>query len=49
MRTWDVEFQLHAPCRTTVGGQVRGGRLVEVTVTPAERKNDLVVPPAQAK
>jgi hypothetical protein len=49
MRTWDVEFKLHAPYQTTVGGKVRGGRLMEVTVTPAERKNDLVVLPAQAK
>ncbi|HWB90240.1 MAG TPA: DUF5703 domain-containing protein, partial [Puia sp.] len=40
---WDADFKLHAPYRTTVEGKVRHGRLVELVVTPAERRKDVVV------
>ena len=43
-RDWDVEFKLHAPQRTVVEGKYRGGQLVELSVTPAERKDDIVLP-----
>ncbi|MFW6161296.1 MAG: LamG domain-containing protein, partial [Planctomycetota bacterium] len=42
-KSWDVDFQLHAPRRTTVQGAYRDGALQELTVTPAARREDLVV------
>ena len=39
---WDADFKLHAPYNTTVEGKVRGGRLVDLVVTPAERRKDIV-------
>jgi hypothetical protein len=42
-REWDVEFKLHAPYRTVVEGKVVGGEIVELNVTPTERKGDLAV------
>jgi len=39
---WDADFKLHAPYRTTVEGQVRNGRLVRLTVTPAARRADVI-------
>jgi len=41
-KTWDVDFKLHAPQRTTVQGSVRGGELTELKVTPESRKRDVV-------
>jgi alpha-L-fucosidase 2 len=40
---WDVEFKLHAPKRTVVEGTVRGGRLVDLSVTPETRRKDIVL------
>jgi hypothetical protein len=40
---WDVEFKLHAPYRTVVAGRLRGGTVVELTVTPESRRKDVVV------
>ncbi len=40
---WDVDFKLHAPEQTTVEGQVRGGKLVNLLVTPALRRADVEV------
>jgi len=42
-REWDVEFKLHAPYHTVVEGKVAGGEIVELTVSPPERKADVVV------
>jgi hypothetical protein len=42
-KEWDVEFKLHAPYRTVVEGKVVGGEIVELHVTPPERKADVVV------
>ncbi|MGW2962775.1 hypothetical protein ACWDGI_30545 [Streptomyces sp. NPDC001220] len=42
-RDWDVEFTLHAPYQTTVGGAWRDGVLERLTVTPAERAADVGV------
>ena len=42
-KTWDVEFKLHAPRKTTVEGVVRGGKLVNLKVTPEARRQDVVV------
>ena len=45
-RGWDVSFKLHAPRRTVVEGEVRGGRLTRLEVTPPERKVDVIRPAA---
>ena len=42
-KTWDATFRLHAPYRTVVEGEIRGGRIVRLDVTPAARRNDVVV------
>ena len=39
---WDVDFKLHAPGRTVVEGEFRGGRLRRLGVTPAARAADVV-------
>jgi alpha-L-fucosidase 2 len=38
----DVDFKLHAPYNTTVQGKVKNGKLVDVIVTPASRKADVI-------
>lgn len=43
-KDWDVDFRLHAPGRTVVQGKVRGGKVVDLAVTPAGRKKDVVLP-----
>eukprot|EP01051_Picozoa_sp_SAG22_P004761 SAG22_NODE_263_length_13359_cov_3.396531_13_plen_202_part_00 len=46
--TWpagrDVAFKLHAPLGTTVEVDYKDGKLVALTVTPAARKADVVLP-----
>ncbi len=42
-KEWDVDFRLHAPYRTIIGGKLVNGRLVELKVTPEERKKDIVL------
>lgn len=42
-KTWDVRFKLHAPYQTTVEGILRNGTLEELKVTPAERKQDVLL------
>ncbi|TDS10266.1 DUF5703 domain-containing protein [Sphingobacterium paludis] len=39
---WDVDFKLHAPQQTTVSGQLRNGKLVDLQVFPAHRSKDVV-------
>jgi alpha-L-fucosidase 2 len=41
---WDANFKLHAPLQTTVEGEVADGKLISLTVTPAARKQDIVLP-----
>ncbi|MEO0479643.1 MAG: DUF5703 domain-containing protein [Planctomycetota bacterium] len=43
-RDWNVEFRLHAPRGTLVEGAYRDGKLCELAVTPASRREDLVLP-----
>jgi hypothetical protein len=40
---WDVEFKLHAPYNTIVEGQLTGGKLTGLAVTPESRKKDITV------
>lgn len=44
-RDWDVDFKLHAPGRTTVRCVYRGGKVVELAVSPSSRAKDVVLPP----
>lgn len=46
-RDWDCSFRLHAPRRTTVEGRVVDGQVVDLVVTPASRRKDVTVCPAQ--
>lgn len=39
---WDVSFKLCAPYRTTVEGEVKGGKLVRLVVVPRSRERDVV-------
>ena len=39
---WDADFKLHAPDNTVVAGRVRGGKLVELDVTPKSRRADVI-------
>jgi len=43
-RDWDVRFKLHAPQQTTVAGAFRGGKIVELQVSPETRRKDVVIP-----
>ena len=42
-KDWDVEFKLHAPHRTVVEAKYVGGKLVELSVEPPERRKDIVI------
>ena len=39
---WDVKFKLHAPKKTVVQGEVKDGKLINLQVTPASRKKNVV-------
>jgi hypothetical protein len=41
-KEWDVRFKLHAPHGTVVAGAATGGTLVDLQVTPADRRKDIV-------
>ncbi|ACT93369.1 DUF5703 domain-containing protein [Dyadobacter fermentans] len=40
--SWDVRFKLHAPKNTVVEGEWKGGKMVNLKVTPVERRGDLI-------
>ena len=40
---WDADFKLHAPLATIVEGKVRGGKVIDLKVTPPERADDVVL------
>lgn len=40
-KDWDADFKLNAPYRTTVQGKVVKGKLVQLTVIPADRRADV--------
>lgn len=40
---WNCRFKLHAPQRTVLEGEVAGGKLVGLTVTPQSRARDVEV------
>ena len=39
---WDVDFKLHAPHQTVVEGKVRGGKAIQLNVTPESRRDDVI-------
>lgn len=39
---WDADFRLHAPRQTVVQARVSSGRLVDLSVAPAERQGDVI-------
>ena len=41
---WNATFKLHAPQQTTVQGRIVGGTVVDLQVTPASRRKDVVLP-----
>lgn len=42
-KDWEVSFKLHGPKKTTVEGKVRGGKVVDLKVTPESRRKDVEV------
>ncbi len=42
-KSWNVEFKLHAPFHTTVEGRYVDGKLQQLTVTPAARRDDVTI------
>lgn len=42
-KDWDVDFKLHAPYATVVEGSVRNGKVINLTVSPPERKGDVII------
>jgi len=43
-KEWDARFRLHAPGNTVVSGEVRGGKLINWSVSPESRRTDIVLP-----
>lgn len=41
-KDWDVDFKLNAPFQTTVQVSYKGGKIVDLVVTPPERKADVM-------
>ena len=41
-KEWDVRFKLHAPQNTIIQGEVLGGELLHLEVTPSSREKDVV-------
>ncbi len=46
-KDWDLDFKLHAPQTTVIEGRVMNGKLVDMKVTPASRRKDVVVMESQ--
>jgi hypothetical protein len=42
-KEWDVDFKLHAPCRTIVEGTFQSGKVMRLIVTPRERQSDVIL------
>ncbi len=44
---WNVQFKLHAPYRTVLEGEYRQGQVTRLTVSPPDRRQDVVICGAQ--
>ncbi|MBW8683812.1 DUF5703 domain-containing protein [Chitinophaga rhizophila] len=40
---WNAAFKLHAPYNTTIEGKIVNGKAVDLKVTPASRKDDIIL------
>jgi hypothetical protein len=40
---WNVDFKLHAPRMTTIECRVRNGEIADMTVTPENRRKNIVI------
>ncbi|MBT3192236.1 MAG: hypothetical protein HN341_06745 [Verrucomicrobia bacterium] len=43
-KEWSGEFKLHAPGNTVVEGKIKGGKVIDLKVTPKSRMKDVVLP-----
>ncbi|MFC4873841.1 DUF5703 domain-containing protein [Negadavirga shengliensis] len=41
-KDWDVRFRLHAPYQTIVEGELKGGSIKNLKITPGSRKDDVI-------
>ena len=41
-KEWEADFRLHAPFQTIVEGKIRKGKIVDLVVTPEERRKDII-------
>lgn len=42
-KEWNVKFKLHVEGKTTVEAEIRNGDVKVISVTPASRKNDIII------
>ena len=42
-KQWNAHFRLHAPYRTIVQGDIKNGKIENLEVFPAARKNDVII------
>lgn len=42
LKEWDVSFKLHAPYNTTVQGEVKDDKLLNLKGTPESRRKDVL-------
>jgi hypothetical protein len=42
-KDWDVDFKLNAPYTTVVEGKLKDGALIELKVSPEERRKDVII------
>jgi hypothetical protein len=42
-KEWDADFKLHAPFKTVIEGSVRNGKVIDLKVSPEDRRKDVVV------
>lgn len=44
-KEWNVRFKLHAPKQTTIEGVYKDGKVTDLKVFPAERREDIIIDP----
>jgi signal peptidase I len=42
-KDWDVKFKLHAPGKTVIEAELKDGKLIQLNVSPHERKKDVTL------
>jgi hypothetical protein len=46
---WNVKFKLHLPRQTTIEGELKDQELISLTVTPPQRRRDVIILPIKDK